>query len=278
MLTKEGCAKLAEQAAVCIKSGLRIPSHGDRPIGVILGTGWGDVLEIGNRRSCKFTELPGFEMLGSGLKNHKREVVYGSILGRNVIALNGRVHLNEAPMSEEVYQMVRLQAEMLFYCGVEKLIVTNAIGGLCSEIVPNSIFLADGFLTICAPDMPLVAGEFVSPEDALDPELRARAKFAAASAGFANVFEGGLAMVRGPFFEGRKYDKAALRMLGASAVGMSVVPEACVAAVYKAKMVHVGFISNDAVEEHSDAENVRRAKEQAAKLGEVIRGIIARVV
>ena len=86
---------------------------------------------------------------------------------------------------------------------------------------------------------------------------------------------GGYAMMPGPAFEGRKYDKPFLASAGIKAVGMSVLPEACVAALYDGvKVLPMAFITNDAYEEHSHEENLRRAKERSPLLG----GYLTRII
>lgn len=76
-------------------------------IALVLGTGWGDVLELVQPRSVPFGALPGFHELPT-LEGHRREVVYGSLQGVPVIALRGRIHLNEAPNDPKLPEQVRL--------------------------------------------------------------------------------------------------------------------------------------------------------------------------
>ena len=85
-------------------------------------------------------------------------------------------------------------------------------------------------------------------------------------------------MVRGPFFEGRKYDKTTLARTGASVVGKSVLPEACVASVYDGvRVLALSFVTNDDVEEHSHEENQRAAKAAAPKLGDFLSEVIGKL-
>ena len=244
---------------------------------IILGTGWGDALKLERLLEYPFTELEGFKSLGQ-LQGHNRKLVYGRLKGKTVWVLDGRVHLNEDPTNLEIPKMVRLQVEMLFHLGVKNLIVTNAAGSLSCDIKVGDLVVADGFLTLNSPAMPLWAGEFCSPEDALSPLLR---KLAIESAvGLIDIHQGGYAMVRGPFFEGRKYDKAILRNNGASTVGMSTLPEACIASLYKeegVKMLAVSFITNTDSEDHSHEENLARVKASAGKLSQFIERIVAKI-
>lgn len=245
-------------------------------IGVILGTGWGDLLAMENEKVTPLREFPAFREAGNleRLEGHKRHLVLGTVAGKPVAALRGRVHLNEHPTSRFVPLMVRMQVEILIALGVKKLILTAAVGSLTENVKVGDVVLVDGFVTLFAPPMPLFAGEFVSPEDTLDALLRFHAKNAEPEE--LTVREGGHVMVRGPFFEGRKYDKAFLRQTGASVVGMSMLPEACVAATHEGvRVLGLGFVTNTASEEHSHETNQARAKEKASLLGGYLKKIIA---
>jgi purine nucleoside phosphorylase len=235
--------------------------------GLILGTGWGDSLHLNQSQEIPFVKIAGFESLND-LHGHSRKLEYGIIPGGgDVLVLRGRVHLNEAPPSDEkVFNMVRLEVEILMQLGVRKLIVTSAVGSLHENLRVGDIVIPDGFVTLFAPAMPMFTGEFYSPEDTLDEDLRALGLRVAEDQQI-RACAGGHVMVRGPFFEGRKYDKAFLASTGAIAVGMSMLPEACVASIYNAKVLGFGLVTNSAFEKHEHETNVERAKAQSCKLG-----------
>ena len=267
----------ASSAAAVIQERLCVIPDKDAPIGLVLGTGWGDVLPIEEAKTCSFGDIRGFEEL-KALEGHARAVVFGNVAGKPVLALRGRVHLNEAPCDQNIAKMVRLQIEMLLQCGVRTLILTSAVGALPRPVSRlfkvGEVCIVNGFVTLFAPDMPLWAGEFCSPEDTLDSALQSLATKAAK-----DVVSGtaGHVMVRGPFFEGRRYDKEYLSRTGACVVGMSMLPEACVAALYGARVLGLGFITNDAVEKHSHEENLARAASAREKLGAYLTRIIAEI-
>ena len=90
------------------------------------------------------------------------------------------------------------------------------------------------------------------------------------------VQAGGYAMIRGPFFEGRRYDKTILNLYGAKAVGMSLLPEACVISLYPDTRVLCLSLVTDAVSEATTHEtNQARARKSAKLLGLYLRRIIA---
>lgn len=260
-------ARLARDAAAMIRRRLRPEGN---EIGVILGTGWNDAVEAADGDGIPFTEIPGFDELPK-LEGHSRTLVRGKVGTRPVLALRGRVHLNEHPCDAALFRMVRLQTEMLLALGIKRLIVTCGAGALSRSIRVGDIVVIDGFVTCFSPPLPLYAGEFCSPEDALDPGMvKAAGRIRLEGAPDA-VKRGGYAMMRGPHFEGRRYDKAFIASTGAKTVGMSVVPEAAIAALYgDVRVLALAFVTNDAVETHSHETNRSRALARAAMLSQFL--------
>ena len=126
--------KMAKTVASVLANKLEIPTNEQPRFGLVLGTGWGDALKLEGERSLPFGNLPGFEQLGT-LTGHLRHVVYGKLDGTPVIALRGRVHLNEHPVPNLAFMgMVRLQIEMLLQLGVKRLILTCAAGSLADDV------------------------------------------------------------------------------------------------------------------------------------------------
>lgn len=247
---------------------------------VVLGTGWGDVLmsKIQTERniSIPLEEIPGFEFLKQmqQIEGHKRELIISTLGDDVIVALSGRLHMNESHDSDELAKVVRLQVEMLMELGVKNLILTNAAGSLRPEIKVGDVVSHNGFITLFAPPLPLWGGEFISPEDMLKEESILKIRNAAHKAGL-TCCRGAGAMVRGPFFEGRKHDKKILREFGASMAMMSVLPETAVAALYSDVNVYaMSFITNTASEEHSHEENQERAKKSSQKLGNLLLSLI----
>lgn len=254
----------------------------DCATGVVLGTGWGKHLDLTDERAIRFERVPGFEQL-EPLEGHARKIVWGMQDGIPVLALDGRVHLNEATADPAIPKMVRLQTEILMQLGVSRLIVTCAAGSLPqrklgflwrNDIGVGTLVVIDGFVTTFAPDMPLWTGEFCNPEDALCRKLQDKALKSATFYTGGKVQKAGYAMVRGPFFEGRLYDKRFIAKTGASIVGMSTVPEACVASLYGAKVLALAFVTNDCLATHSHEGNLARAAESSKRLGGYLRHMI----
>lgn len=271
----------AVRAAGFLRERLGMPDDPTPKVGLVLGTGWGDKLQLAHEEHVSMAEV--LRALSDKdtvhlpeLPGHQRRVCYGRVADTPVIALRGRLHLFERLHNRAWDMAVRLQVEMLLALGVRTFILTNAAGGLNSSAQVGGVVICDGFLTLFAPPMPLeVEDGYPSPEDVLDPKLQKLAMRVPMEG--LNRNEGGYAMVRGPFFEGRAYDKRALRGTGVSCVGMSTVPEASVIALYRkegARALALSFITNNATEDHSHETNVRRAGEQGALLSDYLQRLI----
>ncbi len=246
------------------------------PVGLVLGTGWGEAVPWdASPQSVPLQDLPGFEALRD-LAGHKRRVLFGTVGGRRVVALQGRVHLNEG-FDPRTIEMVRLQTELLLLCmsATGTLVLTSAVGSLSPKIPVGQIVTVDGFVTVFAPPMPLFGGEFCSPEDRLTPDVRDKAKRVIESVQ-GQARDAGHVMVRGPQFEGRRYDKALLANTGAKVVGMSMLPEACVVAAVApdVKVLGLGYVTNGPQEAHSHEANQAQAKSSVDEMQAVLRGII----
>ena len=227
---------------------------------------------------CDFP-LPEFEDLKS-LEGQPRTIEVKYIDRQPILVLNGLVHMNEAIMDQKLLKAVRVQTEMLPFLGVKNLILTCAAGSLDqtspgSQIHTNDVVLVDGFVTLFAPPMPLFPGEFCSPEDALSPDLRDIINCNHKSH---RLLQGGYAMVLGPNFESRKHDKRILAQSGAVCVGMSLVPECCIASLHGIDVLALAFITNNSTEEHSHKTNLARLGGLKKDNRELLTKIVAEIV
>lgn len=275
----ESAKHIAKQAADHLRRKL-CPGNIIPDVAIVLGTGWGGSLKLGGQSEMRFKDIACFtgEKLLE-IPGHARKVICGEIGGKHVIALSGRIHLNENPGDPQIPKMARLQIQMLLEMGVRKFILTNAVGSLKQECMVGDIVIADGLVTLFAPPMPLYAGEFCSPEDVLSESMRGTAKECShlEDGGILLSHCGGYAMVLGPYFEGRKYDKRILHDCGASTVGMSLLPELCTIALYGGKALCLSFVTNTFDEVHSHTTNQARAKESSALLSAYLEKVVEQI-
>ena len=193
-------------------------------VGVVLGSGlgaWAESLEGAVR--IPYTEIP--HMPQSAVVGHAGNLWLGHAGPASVACLQGRVHLYEGHEPSRVVFGVRLLARL----GCRAVLLTNAAGGIAPGMAPGDLMLITDHLNLTGksplvgPNEPALGPRFPDMSRAYDPELGALARAVAAERGV-SLAEGVYAAMLGPSYE-TPAEIAMLRTLGASAVGMSTVPE-----------------------------------------------------
>ncbi len=200
-------------------------------IAIVLGSGLGAVSQqIEGRREIAYEKLPHFPV--ATVQGHRGAMIFGTVKGRRVMAMEGRFHLYEGYSMEQVTYPIRVARAL----GAKILIISNAAGGL------NPLF-AQGDLMLIADQIGLLMGgnPLIGPNDErlgvrfpdmstpYDPVLLELASSVALQERM-KVQQGVYVGVQGPSLETRA-EYRFLRMIGADAVGMSTVPEV-IAAVH----------------------------------------------
>lgn len=94
-------------------------------IGLILGSGLGVLAEeIQNPIKVPYNEIPNFPV--STVAGHAGQLVFGTLEGKQVVAMQGRFHFYEGYSMEVVTFPVRVMKAL----GIQQMIVTNAAGGV----------------------------------------------------------------------------------------------------------------------------------------------------
>ncbi|WP_136668307.1 purine-nucleoside phosphorylase [Flavobacterium sp. H122] len=196
--------------------------------GVILGSGLGgftDDIEIDYILS--YNEIPNFPV--STVEGHKGALVFGHIHGKKVVAMQGRFHFYEGYNMKEVTFPVRVMKHL----GVEKLIVSNASGGVNPNYKVGSIVIIKDHVNMM-PEHPLrgknderFGPRFVNMSEPYSRKMMAKAKEIASDLGI-TVQDGVYLGLQGPTFETLAEYKM-VKALGCDCVGMSTVPEVIVA-------------------------------------------------
>ncbi len=212
-------------------------------IGLILGSGLGVLAEeIESPTMIPYDEIPHFPV--STVEGHAGRFVIGQLEGKDVIAMQGRFHYYEGYDMKEVTFPVRVMKAL----GVERLIVTNAAGGVNESYLPGDLMLISDHLNMSG-DHPLhgkndaeLGPRFPDASDIYDKATTARIFDAALDAGI-RLQRGVYCFNQGPSYETPAEVRMA-RILGADAVGMSTVPEALVAAHAGLKVTGISCITN----------------------------------
>jgi len=229
-----------QEAAAGIQSqiGARKPT-----IGLILGSGLGAYAEtLEDAASVEYGAIPHFPV--STVAGHAGRLIVGNKGGMCCAALQGRVHYYEGHNAATLV----FPARTLIALGITTLIITNAAGGIGHD--PGTLMLISDHINLI-PDNPLrgvnddrIGPRFPDMSHAYNPELRAMARKAGTSIGV-DLAEGVYAGLPGPSYE----TPAEIRMLhtmGASAAGMSTVPEVIAANHMGAKVLGISCITNKA--------------------------------
>ncbi len=254
------------------------PLSGDAcKIGLILGSGLGGYAErIENKRFVGYSDLPGFPQ--SRVAGHKGRFVIGDLFGKRVICMQGRFHYYEGYPQSQIAIPVRVMKRL----GVEKLLVTNAAGGVNLDFDPGDLMLItdhinfSGSHPLIGPNDDDFGPRFPDQTNVYDHELRARVKKAAAEAGV-TLREGVYMMFSGPTFESPA-EIVFARTIGASAVGMSTVPEAIAAAHCGVKTVGISLITNMAAGILDQPLSHEEVQETAAVASEKFTRLVDRIV
>ncbi|NBV46825.1 MAG: purine-nucleoside phosphorylase [Planctomycetia bacterium] len=256
---------------------LRERLGGDCTLGVVLGTGLGDLVErLGDRRVVTAPDT-GW-LAPSRATGHAGRVVTGRLGGTRVAVLQGRVHHYEGHTAETLIRGVELLAAL----GCRTLLLTNAAGGLRPDMAAGELVVLTGHVDLVRRDWTAALGP-APPRRAAGhdyhPALRAVALAAARRAG-AVARPGVYCLLSGPSYETRA-EYRWLRRAGADVVGMSTVPEVAVARWLGLAVAAVSVVTNVArpdapAPDRTLAEDVcRAAAAAAAGVGAILEALAA---
>ena len=210
---------------------------------MVLGSGMGAfAAPLNERVAAGDLGLPEPSVAG-----HRGEVAVGTVEGRRVVALSGRVHLYEGHDAATVVLAVRAMARW----GVRGLVLTSAVGGLVRDWRAGTIVVVTDHLNLMGTN-PLVGPNI----DALGPRFpdqgavypaarRALAQRVGAERAIGGLAEGIYAALRGPSYE-TPAEVRMLQRLGADVVGMSLVPEAMAANHAGMEVLALAVVANPA--------------------------------
>lgn len=232
-------------------------------LGVILGTGLGSLIErLEGEQSVSGDQLgwlPRATALG-----HAGRVAWGRCDGCCIVMLQGRVHAYEGHSPERLTRGIELLAAV----GVDRLLITNAAGGIANGLSVGEIVVLEDHLDLVRSDWLAPASMRHGSPTCYDEALTQSAVIAAGRAG-ARCRRGVYAYVLGPSYETRA-EYRMLRRFGVDVVGMSTVPEVIVARHRGMQVVAASVVTNLARPDRAvddiatDGEAVCRAAATAA--------------
>lgn len=196
-------------------------------VGIILGTGLGGLVsEIEIEHSLPYNEIPNFPV--STVEGHSGRLIFGTLGGKNVIAMQGRFHFYEGYSIEKVTFPVRVMK----FLGIKNLIVSNASGGVNPDYEVGDLMILEDHICLIpnpliGPNLDELGPRFPDMSETYNKEMIRMAE-QISSENNIPVQKGVYIALTGPTLETPAEYKY-MRIIGGDTVGMSTAPEVIVA-------------------------------------------------
>ncbi|HET6230510.1 MAG TPA: purine-nucleoside phosphorylase [Longimicrobiaceae bacterium] len=272
-------ASLAEQVASAVAA-IRARTQAAPSVGIVLGTGLGALARrIEVETSIPYEEIPGFPL--STVESHSGRLLFGTLGGKQVVAMQGRFHMYEGYSLQQVTFPVRVMRAL----GADVLVVSNACGGMHPYWSPGDLMLITDHINLLG-DNPLVGANddamgprFPDMSEPYDAGLQALARDVATERGIV-LRRGVYVAVPGPNLETRA-EYRMLRAMGADVVGMSTVPEVIVGVHSGMRVMGVSIITDecypDSLQPATLEAIIAIATGAEPHLTELVEGVVARI-
>ena len=250
-------------------------------IGIVLGSGLGKLADqIEEPLVVPYKDIPGFPV--STAIGHKGNFIVGTLGGKTVIAMQGRIHYYEGYGMDLVVLPIRVMMSI----GIGKLFVSNAAGGVSFKLHVGDLMVIKDHINLLpnpliGPNLDYLGPRFPDMTRPYDPSLIKLAKDIAAEKDIDlkdGVYVGGT----GPSYETPAEYKY-FRLIGGDAVGMSTVPEVIAARHAGVPVFGISVITNEAHDDYADDyvndgdDVVTAANAAADKMTGLIREMIERL-
>lgn len=246
-------------------------------IGLVLGSGLGPLAEeLADAVHIPYGDIPHFKT--STAPDHAGRLVCGTLAGRRVLCMQGRLHGYEGWAPDEIAYPVYVMKAL----GVRALVLTNASGGINTSFSVGDFMLIEDHINmtgkspLTGPNDDALGTRFPDMTFAYAPELREKAREAAQDCGI-ELRHGVYCGVNGPQFE-TPAEIRMFRALGADAVGMSTVFEVIAAAHCRLPVAAVAMITNMAAGVLMQPLSGAEVNEIAARRGPAFRRFITNLV
>lgn len=212
-------------------------------IAIVLGSGLGDFARhIDVKATVKYQDLEGFPC--STAPGHVGQFIFGTLNGKNVACMQGRVHYYEGYEMSEVVLPLRV----LHLLGCETAIITNAVGAMNKSYSVGSFMVCKDCITsfvpspLRGPNIDELGVRFPDVSEIYTKELREKLK-AIAKRNNIELHEGIFIQLSGPQYETAS-EIIAYRNMGADTGGMSSGVEAIACTHMGMKVCGINCITN----------------------------------
>ncbi len=249
-------------------------------VGIILGTGLGRLAkEISAEVVVDYEHIPHFPV--STVESHHGKLIFGTLGGKQVVAMQGRFHFYEGYSMQQVTFPVRVMKSL----GVNTLLISNAAGGMNPQFRKGTIMVITDHINLQG-DNPLIGANddtlgprFPDMSEPYSKKLIALAEEVALEQKI-RTERGVFVAVPGPNLETRA-EYRFLRFIGADAVGMSTVPENIVANHMGMRVLGFSIITDECFPDSLQPANVQEiiavAGETEPKLTAIMKGVVERL-
>ena len=266
-----------DRAADTIVAAIRERSPLVPTVGLVLGSGLGTALgdEFAIETSLPYAELP--PMPATTVPGHAGRLLLGTLAGVPVAAFEGRFHLYEGHDVHVPALLPRVARTL----GATTMVLTAAVGAVAAGLAAGTVVIVSDHLNLMG-SMPLTSWRhadgspaFVNASAVYDVELRALALERAGALGI-EAREGVYGAMRGPAYE-TPAEVEMLARLGATVVGMSLVPESLPAHALGMRVLGICSLTN-ALGDHVTHEDVLRVSSTtAAAIGRLLVDLLPRL-
>lgn len=212
-------------------------------IGITLGSGLGGLAEkIDKVCEISYKDIEGFPV--STVSGHDGRFIFGTLSGKKVVVMSGRVHFYEGYRMEEVVTPVRIMGLL----GAKTVLLTNAAGGINLDFKPGDLMMITDHISLFVQNPLLgqnadeLGPRFPDMSTVYDRRLQEKIRYAAVATGV-NLKEGVYVQLTGPSYE-TPAEIRMLRKMGADAAGMSTVVEAIAANHMGLSVAGISCITN----------------------------------
>ena len=247
-------------------------------LAIILGSGLGPLADdIQTEASLPYSAIPGF--VNSTAPGHEGKLILGTLAGKKVVAMKGRVHYYEGYTA----QQTTFPLKVMHALGAKTLLVTNACGGLNPHWQAGDLMLQLDYINFTS-DNPLIGSndEAIAPRfpvmfDCYDPQYQELARQTARQENIL-LREGVYLAISGPAYASRA-ELRMFRQLGADAIGMSTVHEVMVARHLGMRVLGLSTVTDmalpDSHHEHATGDEVVA---MANKVGSTFRHLVKTIL
>ena len=237
-------------------------------IGIVLDYGTCNLVDkMEEKIEVDYMDIPNFSMLT--VPEHYGEVVFGKLGDVEIIVIQSNFHLYEGYSAQEVAYPIYVMKQL----GIEKLVLGNCSIGLKERFREGTLMIIEDHINMLGTD-PLIGcydkkieSRFTDSKEVYKKELIDIARKSAEDLGL--KYEQGVYLgVTGPSRQ-TSAELNAFSVLGADAVGVSIIPEAIVANYLGMDALGLSSVTYQIIGDRtfkSDAENTSHCGEKFCEL------------